>query len=195
MPPYELFAAVLEALRVRPRVLVVEDVHWADEATLDLVRFLARRIDALPLLMVLSYRDELGADHPLTAVLGDLVSSPDAHRIQLAPLSRSAVAELLDGRGPDPDDVHRRTGGNPFFVSQIVAQPNSPLPATVRDAVVARIVALVPEQRRCLELLACAPKAVSGELLAALGVLPPGGRGVGGDRAAGQAWSWGGVPS
>ena len=54
----------------------IEDLHWADEATLDLVRFLARRIATLPLLLVLSYRDALGVDHPLSPVLGDLVSSP-----------------------------------------------------------------------------------------------------------------------
>ena len=123
---HEIFAAVLDALRSRPRVFVVEDLHWADEATLDLVRFLARRIAALPLLLVLSYRDTLGVDHPLSPVLGDLVSAPDARRLQLTPLSRAAVAALLDGHGLDPADVHRRTAGNPFFVSQILAQPDVP---------------------------------------------------------------------
>ena len=75
---HEIFAAVLDALRARPRVFVVEDLHWADEATLDLVRFLARRIATLPLLLVLSYRDALGVDHPLSPVLGDLVAAPRA---------------------------------------------------------------------------------------------------------------------
>ena len=77
---HEIFAAVLDALRGAPRVLVVEDLHWGDEATLDLVRFLARRIATLPLLLVLSYRDAVGVRHPLRTVLGDLVSSPDARR-------------------------------------------------------------------------------------------------------------------
>ena len=89
---HEIFAAVLDALRGTPRVLVVEDLHWGDEATLDLVRFLARRIATLPLLLVLSYRDAVAVGHPLRTVLGDLVSSPDARRLQLAPLSRTAVA-------------------------------------------------------------------------------------------------------
>jgi predicted ATPase len=115
---HEIFAAVLDVLRSRPRVFVVEDLHWADEATLDLVRFLARRIAALPLLLVVSYRDALGAGHPLSPVLGDLVASPEARRLQLTPLSRSAVAALLDGHGIDAADVHRRTAGNPFFISQ-----------------------------------------------------------------------------
>ncbi|HSU12275.1 MAG TPA: AAA family ATPase [Pseudonocardia sp.] len=169
---HEIFAATLDALRTRPRVLVVEDLHWGDEATLDLVRFLARRIATLPLLMVLSYRDALGLDHPLRAVLGDLVASPEARRLQLTPLSRAAVGTLLDGQGPDPAEVHRRTAGNPFFVSQILAQPDSPLPESVRDAVLARIAGLAPSARHCLELLSCTPEPVGRELLDALDVPP-----------------------
>jgi DNA-binding CsgD family transcriptional regulator/tetratricopeptide (TPR) repeat protein len=164
---HEIFAAVLDALRARARVLVVEDLHWADEATLDLVRFLARRIATLPLCLVVSFRD-VAVDHPLRAALGDLVSAPDTRRLQLVPLSKAAVTELLDGHALDPAVVHRRTAGNPFFVSQILAQPESPLPESVRDAVLARAVALMPAQRRCLELLSCAPEGVHGELLAAL---------------------------
>ena len=88
---HEIFAAVLDALRETPRVLVVEDLHWADEATTDLVRFLARRIDALPLLMVVSCRDTVGADPALSPVVGDLVATPGVRRMQLTPLSRAAV--------------------------------------------------------------------------------------------------------
>ena len=167
---HEIFAVVLDAVRARPRMLVVEDLHWGDEATLDLVRFLARRIATLPLLLVVTYRDAVDADHPLRTALGDLVAVPDARRLQLAPLSRPAVTHLLDGHHADPAEVHRRTAGNPFFVSQIAAQPESPLPETVRDAVVARSATLAPAARRTLELLSCAPEGVSAELLAALAV-------------------------
>jgi DNA-binding CsgD family transcriptional regulator/tetratricopeptide (TPR) repeat protein len=167
---HEIFAAVLEALRGRARAFVIEDLHWGDEATLDLVLFLARRIAALPLLLVLSYRDAAGSTHPLSPVLGDLVCAPDARRLQLTPLSRAAVAELVGARGLDAAGVHARTAGNPFFVSQILAQPDSPLPETVRDAVVARTGVLAPPARRALELLSCAPDGVSGALLAALDV-------------------------
>ncbi|MCE0762615.1 AAA family ATPase [Pseudonocardia kujensis] len=169
-PPHEVFAAVLDALRARPRTLVIEDLHWADEATADLVRYLGRRISALPLLLVLSYRDGLAADHPLVPVIGDLVSLPDARRVQLAPLSRAAVAQLCDGSGLDAAEVHRRTAGNPFYVSQIVAQPESRLPASVREAVLARAAVLDADRRRCLELLSCTPEPVGAPLLAALGV-------------------------
>jgi DNA-binding CsgD family transcriptional regulator/tetratricopeptide (TPR) repeat protein len=174
---HEIFTVVLGALRTRPRAVVVEDLHWADEATLDLVRFLARRIATLPLLLVLSYRDGFGRSHPLAPVLGDLVSGPDTRRLQLTPLSRAAVAELVGEHGLDAADVHARTAGNPFFVSQIIAQresaqPDSPLPASVRDAVVARTAILAAPVRRALELLSCAPEGVSAELLAALDVPP-----------------------
>ncbi|WP_246393723.1 AAA family ATPase, partial [Pseudonocardia pini] len=169
---HEIFAAVVDAVRTRPRVLVVEDLHWADEATLDLVRFLARRIAELPLLLVASFREPLPADHPLVPVLGDLVSSPGARRLPLAPLSVAAVDEVL-GRGEtDAAEVHRRTAGNPFFVSQIVAQPDSPLPGSVRDAVLARVAGLAPSARRSLELLSCTPEPVGRELLTALDVSP-----------------------
>ena len=174
---HEIFTVVLEALRDRPRALVVEDLHWGDEATLDLVRFLARRIATLPLLLVLSYRTGLGPAHPLTPVLGDLVSGPDTRRLQLTPLSRAAVAELVGEHGLDAADVHARTAGNPFFVGQIIAQkesaqPDSPLPDSVRDAVVARAATVTAPARRVLELLSCAPEGVGDELLAALDVTP-----------------------
>ena len=83
--------------------------------------------------------------------------SPAARRLQLAPLSSGGVAELLEGHPLDAADIHRRTAGNPFFVSQILAQPDSPLPASVRDAVLARTAGLAPTERHCLELLSCTP--------------------------------------
>ena len=164
---------MLDALRARPHVLVVEDLHWADEATLDLVRFLARRIATLPLLLVLSYRDAVGVDHPAARRCSATSSPrPTRCRLQLAPLSRGGRRRRCStGTRLDPVDIHRRTAGNPFFVSQILAQPDSPLPASVRDAVVARIAGAGPaEARRHLELLSCTPEPVGGALLARLGV-------------------------
>jgi predicted ATPase len=125
---HEIFAAVLDALRATPRVLVVEDLHWADEATTDLVRFVARRIDALPLLMIVSCRDTITTDSALSPVVGDLVSTPGARRLQLTPLSRAAVAELLDGHLLDPADVHRRTAGNPSSSARSSTSPTRRCP-------------------------------------------------------------------
>jgi predicted ATPase len=87
-----LFATFLDELRTgdRPTIVVIEDVHWADEATLDLLTFLGRRIARLPALLLLTYRDdELGRTHPLRAALGDLPSAAVA-RLRLAPLSPAA---------------------------------------------------------------------------------------------------------
>ncbi len=103
-------------------VCVVEDVHWADGATLDLLRFLSRRIDSLPLLLVVSYRDdEVGDQHPLAMLLGDLATSAAVSRIGLDPLSAAAVAELAAGTGTNAAALHRLTGGNPFYVTEVLA--------------------------------------------------------------------------
>jgi predicted ATPase len=83
---------------------VLEDLHWADEATLDVVRMLARRISTLPLLLVLTYREEsLDRMHPLRVVLGELPLRPAPLRIALEPLSREAIAEIAGPAGVDPD--------------------------------------------------------------------------------------------
>ena len=108
--PSEVANALAAELR-RPAILVLEDLHWADEATLDVVRLLARRIEALPALVIVTYRDdELDRTHPLRSVLGALPSRI-ADRVAPAPLSPEAVALLASG-DVDPGELHRRTGGN-----------------------------------------------------------------------------------
>ncbi|HEY2592777.1 MAG TPA: AAA family ATPase, partial [Chloroflexota bacterium] len=121
-----LFAAFLDDLRRsgRPSIVVFEDVHWADEATLDLIKFLGRRIQHTPALFILTYRDdEVGADHPLTAVFGDLPTR-SLTRVRLQPLSPSAVATLAETANlprEDGDQLYAATGGNPFFVTEVLA--------------------------------------------------------------------------
>jgi DNA-binding CsgD family transcriptional regulator len=137
-----LFAAVLGELQAGPVIAVFEDVHWADEATLDLLRFLGRRIGRTAALLVLSYRDdELGQQHPLRGVLGDLATLPATRRIGLLPLSEQAVRTLAEDRVLDAGALHRQTGGNPFFVTEVLANAGS-LSPTVRDAVLARVARL-----------------------------------------------------
>ena len=93
-------------------VLVIEDVHWADEATLDLLRFLARRLGPAATLMVITYRDdEVGPLHPVQLLAGDLASSTLVRRLRLAPLSRQAVALLAGQHGVDPEALYETTGG------------------------------------------------------------------------------------
>ena len=98
-----VMAALPDALARGPvTALVVEDAHWADEATVDALRFLSRRLQDLRLLLVLTYRDdELDGDHPLTDLLGDLGHAAGVVRLPLRRLSREAVTELVGGRPVD----------------------------------------------------------------------------------------------
>jgi DNA-binding CsgD family transcriptional regulator len=134
-----IFSAVLGELQGRPSIAVFEDVHWADEATLDLLRFLGRRIARTMALLVMTYRDdEVGSRHPLRTVLGDLATSPATRRIPLRPLTETAVRTLVGERAIDAVALHRQTGGNPFFVTEVLANAGGGLPPSIRDAVLAR---------------------------------------------------------
>jgi ATP/maltotriose-dependent transcriptional regulator MalT len=179
---HQLFDRVLAELdrADTPTVLVFEDVHWADEATLDLVRFLARRIESVPAMLVLTYRgDELGRTHPLTLLLGDLATSPATRRIEVRPLSRAAVAELAElttGRDVDVDELYRVTSGNPFFVTEALTNPGE-VPPTVRAAVHGRLARLSSTAHAAVEALAVIGPTVSAAPLA-WRVVPGGRHGV-----------------
>jgi DNA-binding CsgD family transcriptional regulator len=150
----QLFRDVLAALAASPRplVLVFEDVHWADEATLDLLRFLARRIEQQRALLLATFRDdEVGDRHPLRRVLGDVATAPGVRRLSLAPLSLAAVRRLAEGSRLDAEALFRHTGGNPFFVTEILAAGGERIPPTVRDAVLARAARLPERARAVLE--------------------------------------------
>jgi DNA-binding CsgD family transcriptional regulator/tetratricopeptide (TPR) repeat protein len=152
--PHAVAAGLARELRARsPTVLVLEDVHWADEATLDVLRLLARRMGDLPALVVATYRDdELDLSHPLRIVLGEL--GTEAERLRLDPLSREAVAELAGPHGVDPEELYGKTGGNAFFVTEALASGGTDVPPTVRDAVIARAARLSPSAFTLLEAVA-----------------------------------------
>ncbi len=155
--PRRVAGALVDALRV-PTVLVLEDLHWADQATLDVVRVVGRRVDGTPSLVLATYRDdEVAARHPLRAVLGELASAPGVVRLTVPPLSLDAVRELAAPHGADGDAIHRRTQGNAFYVTEILAAGGDELPETVRDAVLARIALLGADARRLLEVVAMVP--------------------------------------
>ncbi|MDQ7844178.1 MAG: hypothetical protein QN141_09305 [Armatimonadota bacterium] len=154
-PGPQVFRAVLEDLTTIPRLAVFEDIHWADEATLDLLRFVGRRIERTRTLLVATFRDdEVGAQHPLTRFLGDLATGTGTRRLTLPPLTPAAVAVLVRGSGLDAAALHRRTGGNPFYVTEILASPAPGIPPTVRDAVLARVSRLSAGARAALEIIA-----------------------------------------
>ncbi len=139
-----------------PPVIVVEDVHWADDATVDLLRLLVRQAPALPALLVVTYRDEdIGQGHPMRRLLGSLRSS--VSHLPLEPLSPAAVERMTAGTGLAADEVHEVTGGNPFFVSEIVANPGPAVPASVRDAVLARLDLTSDTARHGLQVLSVIP--------------------------------------
>lgn len=151
-------ALALLARLATPTVVVLEDVHWADQATLDALRVLGRRIDATPSLVLATYRDdEIAGDHPLRVVLGELASAEAVSRLAVPRLSLEAVHELAEPHGADAEAIHRLTQGNAFFVTEILAAGGSTLPETVRDAVLARAAALEPEARRLLDVVAVVP--------------------------------------
>ena len=155
--PAALFAAALGELGTSRTLLILEDLHWADEATLDLLTFLGRRIHGTRTLLVASYRDdELGERHPLRLALGGLPAAA-MFRMPLVPLSEAAVAQLAREAGRPAKGLYGITGGNPLFVTEVLAAGAASVPPTVRDAVLARTARLSPAARAVAELVSVVP--------------------------------------
>jgi hypothetical protein len=159
-PREAVFAAFLDELAQPPpqrQVVVVEDAHWADEATLDLLVFLGRRLERTPVMLIVTYRDdELGADHPLRGVLGALPQGV-VHRVRPQPLSEAAVAELARRAGRPAAGLRALTGGNPLLVTEVLAAGDAGVPMTVRDLALARLAGLPADAREVVRLVAVVP--------------------------------------
>lgn len=168
-----LFSALLHALQnsEQPIILVFEDFHWADHASLDLLKFLGRRINFTKTLLVVTFRDdEMGDNHPLRLVLGDLPHNL-CERIKLEPISLQSVTSMALSQGYRGDDVYQITSGNPFFVTELLAakyDDNSKVPASIKDAISSRLNRLNIVQREFLELLSTMPGASHETLLQSL---------------------------
>ena len=162
-----LFRALLEDL-VRPErvsVVVLEDVHWADAATLDFLRFIGRRVQRTSALVLATYRDdELSPIHPVRLTLGELTGD-HVIRVRLAPLSSAAVAVLAGESVRDAQLLHRITGGNPFFLREVLASPGATVPQTVRDAVMARLSRCSTATRELAEFVAISPEGTESWLI------------------------------
>jgi ATP/maltotriose-dependent transcriptional regulator MalT len=135
------------------RVLVIEDVHWADQATLDLLAFLARRIESIPVLLLVTHRDGEGAPS-VDRILGDVATLSVLRQLPLEPLSRDGVERLVHDTGVDARELHRITAGNPFYVHEVLDVGLSRIPISVRDAVRARVAQLDDRGRRALQVAA-----------------------------------------
>ncbi|HEX5997072.1 MAG TPA: AAA family ATPase [Jiangellales bacterium] len=150
-------AGVLARDKQRPVVIVLEDLHWADDGTLDAVRYLARRIRAAPLVLVVTYREEdVSLTHPLRSVLG-LLRGPGVVRIPLEPLSEAGVGQLAAGAAVGSEELFAVTGGNPFFVTEMLAATVDAVPTTVKDVVLARLTRLPHDAMVALRRLSVVP--------------------------------------
>jgi DNA-binding CsgD family transcriptional regulator len=165
-----LFPALLAWLResTLPTVLVIEDMHWADAGTLDFVRYAGRRLRDAPVLLLLTYRsDELHADHALRQVLGELPADTTL-RIGVAPLSPAAVGVLARRAHRSSRGLHEATGGNPFYVTEVLFNAEEGVPPSVSDAVLGRLAQLPAEARAIAEQVSVFPNQVARCLIEAL---------------------------
>ena len=165
-----------------PLVVIMEDIHWADESTRHLLRFLARALTDAPIMIVASYRaDELNRRHPLRPFLAEVGRLPRTVRIDVPSLAREEVAELLTillGRRPSHvviDLVHRRSEGIPYFVEELASSATRgciDMPDTLRDALNLRVQTLSEPAQSIVQLAAVAGNRVDHELLEAVAARP-----------------------
>lgn len=168
-PAEQIYAAFLDELgdkdqRHRP-VVVVEDAHWADEASLDWLTFVGRRIAQVPALLVVTYRDdEVGPDHPLRRVLAALPSAV-VTRVPLKPLSPERVLREAQRVGRAPDLVQRLTGGNPLLVTELLKDGGASVPSAVQDLILERLRLLPDDARDLAQLVSVVPTRADGPLV------------------------------
>ncbi|OLF13532.1 helix-turn-helix transcriptional regulator [Actinophytocola xanthii] len=174
------YRRVADTLAARPTVLVLEDLHWADASTRDLLRYLHRVLADAPVLLIVTCRtDEFAADHPVARLLAELARSPRSDRIHLGPLDRPGVTALARGvLGADPpaelvDTLVARAEGNPFFTEELLAAGED-VPRNVREIVTTRLARLSPEAQQLARLAAVAGRTVSHDLLVGLAGEVPG---------------------
>jgi DNA-binding CsgD family transcriptional regulator/tetratricopeptide (TPR) repeat protein len=167
----QLYGALLRQLGDlhTPTIITIEDVHWADEATLDLLSYLGRRIQHLRVLLLVSYREEaFVANDPLRLTLGGLASQRATRRLTVPTLSTAGVATLAEGTRIDATELHRLTAGNPFFVTEVLQGGSHTLPASVRDAVLSRTRTLSTPARAALDVAALIGSRMQSGLLVSL---------------------------
>ena len=166
--PNELFPVILSDLgKNNVKILVIEDIHWADYATLDFIKYVGRRISILNALLIVSFRDdEITETHPAQSVFGDLPSKHTV-RLEVKPLSQAAVDTLNRSSKYNSAELYRITDGNPFFITELLSSQTDDvaLPVSIKEAVNARLNRLSAEERRFLEFASIVPGAIDIKLL------------------------------
>src|SRR5690606_34075905 len=166
IPRPSIFSNLMKELQQNePNVIVVEDLHWADESTFDLIKFLGRRINMLKTLLIITYRDdEIKSDHPLKISLSTMPSTL-LSRFKINPLSPDAVKKLAKMYGRTGENIFDKTGGNPFLVTELLSAQEEEIPATVKDLMISKLIKLSPESRKAVELISVIPNRVEHWLL------------------------------
>jgi len=161
-----IFNELLNELNQKaPNIIVIEDAHWADESTFDLIKFLAKRINKYRSFLIITYRsDETGPTHPLRLSFSN-IPTKYFRRIELPPLSKNAVKILAEGFGKKDDSIFTKTGGNPFLITEILMNNQENIPATVKDLMSFRLSRLSPDSRSAVETLSVIPGAAKKWLL------------------------------
>ena len=175
-PRHEVFSAFVNDLADRRSVVcaIFEDIHWADEVTLDLLKYVGRRIHRTRALLIVTWRDdEVSADHAIHGMLGEWPHRA-VRRVRLGPLSLAAVRQLA-GESRDAEALRSTTGGNPFFVTEVLSgDAGDAVPASVREAVLARRAGLDDQARAVLDLVSVVPGRAECALIAAAAEPAPG---------------------
>lgn len=160
-------------------IVVIEDVHWADDATLDLLRQLGRWVRTAPVCLVATYRsDEIDIHHPLHRLVGT-IRGPFVSHLRLSPLRTASIAKMVRGSSRSADEVMRLTGGNPLFVSELVDAPDGAMPENVLESVLARIARLPPDVVAGLQAIALLPSRAERQLVESLSLASAGHLGTG----------------
>lgn len=144
----------------RPTAMVIEDTHWADEATLDVIKYLGRRIARTNALLLVTYRSgEVDYDHPLRNVFGEL-DPQSVDRIELKGLTLPSITSMLTDSELDPVEVMAATDGNPFLVTEMASAGGSVVPSSLQDVVLARANKLSPGAMALLRTLSVIPEPI-----------------------------------
>ncbi len=138
-----------------PNILIIEDIHWADESTLDLIKYLGRRANRINSLFLITYRDdELSPRHPLRFVLGD-IASKSLKKFKLSSLTEKTVNKLANLHGIK--NLFQITSGNPFLINELINNKNEIIPSAIKDSILTRISRLTDDARDLAELVSIIP--------------------------------------